>query len=156
MRSILNAQICFSMTRFSLLFLCGVLLANSWASAQASSQSSKVRTPVFRVKFYVDGNLIDPKLGMPASTNDFRIDIESPDPAREKIVLKKAVVTLVSGTRRVATSHYYPSSKTPSGTGWKATAGDRVVVELSDLLVERPGENPTTLATRTVYALPLH
>ena len=144
------------MTRFSLFVLCGVLLANSWASAQASNQSLKVRIPVFRVKFYVDGKLIDPKQGMPASTYDFKIDVESPDPAREKIVLKKAVVILVSGTRRVATSYYYPSSKTPSGTGWTATAGDRVVVELSDLLVERPGENPTALATRTLYTIPLH
>ena len=143
------------MIRSSLLFLCGVLLVNCWASAQAPNQSVKVPTPIFRVKFYIDGNLVDPKQGMPASTYDFKIDIESPDPAREKVVLKKAVVTLLSGTRRIAFSDYYPSSKTPSGMGWGAGDGDRVVVELSDLIVERPGEESTKLAVRTIYTIPL-
>ncbi|ARK09787.1 hypothetical protein A6C57_05245 [Fibrella sp. ES10-3-2-2] len=144
------------MIRFNLTFLCTLLLAISGINAQNTNQRSEARTPIFRVNFYVNGSLIDPKKGVPARAEDFRIDIESPDPAHEKVVLKKAVVTVASGARRIAFSPYYPNSKTSSGMGWNATAGDRVVIDLTELTIERPGEKPVALANRTNYTLPVY
>jgi len=142
--------------RFNLTLLCTLLLAINGINAQNTNQKSKSPTPIFRVNFYVNGSLIDPKKGVPARAEDFRIDIESPDPVHEKVVLKKAAVTVASGARRIAFSPYYPNSKTSSGTGWNATAGDRVVIELTELAIERPGERPIPLATRTVYTIPVY